>query len=460
MKTRVEETPSRDYSRAAANVTDTEAHPIQAKSIAPPRSGYGISVQPYSLAPPIAQRKPSAGKIENQTVLVGQSKKTTLQRSAFVDYAAPKEKTDTGFEINHPRFDGDKMTKELPKLQIAGSGEVGLKEAMLTLYGHPTGAELESALAVVAKTRGLSIEHAREQYKKAMDIRAKGRERARKTAEGKGEKYDDVSPDLATDIHDEFTGSLPQLRFGSILGEVFGIDPVFGALISPTGGLAGPGNKSVQLSDNNPVALHGTVHDAAGYLTNAHGTGPGYNYLNKSWELSTTNKFSGQVSGIEHWTNAAIQDFVDQTMNKLKKAASSVWTGAKNIASKAWQGTKNAASKVWQGTKNIASKAWQGTKNVASKVAKGAKLIAKKAYNGAKLAIDKTVEGAKKAIDAVWEGAKSIGKATQATAISAWNGVTSAAHSVVDGAKNVASNAWEGTKNVTSSAWNKVTSWF
>ncbi len=453
-----ENTPQRS-SRAAANRVDSEEQPIQAKTIAPPRSVYGTNTHSYALAPPIAQRKPSAGKIETQRDLLSSANKESLQRSAFVD-PTRKEKTDTGFDINAPKFDADKMTKELPEMQVSGSGQKELKEAMLTLYKNPQGDDLQKALQVVATSRGMTLAQAQAQYQKAMEVRAKGRARAEAQAKLKGEKYEDVSPDLDLKKHGDFTGSLSQLRFGSILGDVFGLDPVFGALISPTGGLVGPGNKSVQLSDNNPVALHGTVHDAAGYLLNAHGTGPGYNYLKKSWELDTTNCLSGQVSGIAHWTKAEAVRLVKKVWNKIKNFASRVWQGAKNIAVKAWEGTKVIATKIAQKTKAIVSKVWEGTKNIASKIANTTKKVVSKAYEGAKWAINKTVEGAKKGINTVWEGAKSVATTTKNVAVSTWNGITNTAQSVVEGTKNAASNAWEGTKNVASSTWNKISSWF
>ena len=77
-------------------------------------------------------------------------------------------------------------------------------------------------------------------------------------------------------------GSLNQLRFGQLVGDSLGgLDPVVGALLSPTGGIPGGGNfeissKAYWLVDKEVVMYHGIAHDAAGYLSNYQGTGPGY----------------------------------------------------------------------------------------------------------------------------------------------------------------------------------------
>lgn len=120
-------------------------------------------------------------------------------------------------------------------------------------------------------------------------------------------------PALAEDSHPKFMASRSQLMFGKVLGDAFGIHEVFGALLSPTGGLVGAGNDSVHLAPDNPIAIHGTVHDAAGYLKSYHGEGPGYNYLGDSIEdlvfdnVDLPDYLAGQISGISFWVKEAGQ---------------------------------------------------------------------------------------------------------------------------------------------------------
>jgi hypothetical protein len=97
--------------------------------------------------------------------------------------------------------------------------------------------------------------------------------------------------------------SNPQLVFGQVVGDAFGVDPVFGALLSPTGGMVGPGNKALHLDDDDPTGYHGIVHDAAGYLFNYHNQGPGYDYLGKEAAKGhqTSDPLTGQQSGMRYW---------------------------------------------------------------------------------------------------------------------------------------------------------------
>jgi hypothetical protein len=117
------------------------------------------------------------------------------------------------------------------------------------------------------------------------------------------EKNADVVPDVAEDMHKTFMGSNPQLVFGKVIGDAFGVDPVFGALLSPTGGMVGPGNMALQMDDDDPTGYHGIVHDAAGYLFNYHNQGPGYDYLGREAAKGhkTNDPLTGQQSGMRFW---------------------------------------------------------------------------------------------------------------------------------------------------------------
>lgn len=109
-----------------------------------------------------------------------------------------------------------------------------------------------------------------------------------------------VLPNIDLQKHGDFLGTTVALRYGKVVGDAFGIDPVFGSLLNPTGGLVGPGDTSYQPSANDAIGYHGVVHDAAGYLYNAHGLGPGYDYLGRDI-LPTSSPLSGQVGGISWW---------------------------------------------------------------------------------------------------------------------------------------------------------------
>jgi WXG100 family type VII secretion target len=103
--------------------------------------------------------------------------------------------------------------------------------------------------------------------------------------------------------HGDFLGSTASLRYGAVVGDIFGIDPIFGSLLNPTGGLVGAGNASYEPGDNDAIGYHGIFHDAAGYLFNYHDKlGPGYNYLGRE-PFPTSNPLTGQIGGISWWAS-------------------------------------------------------------------------------------------------------------------------------------------------------------
>lgn len=99
-----------------------------------------------------------------------------------------------------------------------------------------------------------------------------------------------------------YMGSITQMRYGSVVGDAFGIDPVFGAMLNPTGGLIGPGNWAVAGGES-AVGFHAVAHDAAGYLHNYHQVGPGYDYLGLEGG-DPSSPLTGNRSGIAFWRNA------------------------------------------------------------------------------------------------------------------------------------------------------------
>lgn len=103
-------------------------------------------------------------------------------------------------------------------------------------------------------------------------------------------------------------GSLKQFIFGRVVVDAlnvhFGLKlhPIWGCLLSPTGGISGPGNvELISKSWNSPVSLHTCVHDASGYLYKYHSLGPGYNYLHKFSLFPTGSPLCCEYSGLRYW---------------------------------------------------------------------------------------------------------------------------------------------------------------
>lgn len=174
------------------------------------------------------------------------------------------------------------------EFQGAGS-ELG--RVMNGLLQNPTGDELDGFLEDLARLRGRPLVEIQIEFEKFQEAAAQ-----------RDATNPDTPPSLSGGGHPSFMGSNTQMRYGSVVGDAFGIDPAFGAMLNPTGGLVGPGNWAVA-GDDTAVGYHGVVHDAAGYLSNYHNAGPGYDYLGTEGR-DTSSPLSGQRDGIRYWREA------------------------------------------------------------------------------------------------------------------------------------------------------------
>jgi hypothetical protein len=159
----------------------------------------------------------------------------------------------------------------LASSNIQGAGSPELQDAMKELAATPTptGAALDKILSKIAKLRGKSLKDLKAQFEKFLKVRAQ----AADIAASKG--LPPPAP-LSDALNNSFLGSEQELRSGELVGEVFGIDPVFGALLNPGGGLAANGSVPVTQSAE---GLDDAAGGAAVYLITFHNTGPGVNYL-------------------------------------------------------------------------------------------------------------------------------------------------------------------------------------
>ncbi len=181
----------------------------------------------------------------------------------------------------------DDYMRSLIDSRFQGADSEALNQAMTDLGRNPTGADLDRTLQSIADLRGRPVSEIRADYDKYLQIRA---------------QRDAINPSRPDDLnilHPYFMGSTSQLRYGKVVGDAFGVDPVFGAMLNPTGGLVGPDNKALD-GDSTALGYHGVVHDAAGYLYNYHKEGPGYDYLGREGR-NTASPLSGQREGIRYW---------------------------------------------------------------------------------------------------------------------------------------------------------------
>ena len=188
----------------------------------------------------------------------------------------------------------DKYMDSMVGSKIAGEDSQRLNNAMKDLAKNPTGADLDRTISEIADIRGVPADQLKADYQKFLQIREQAREIARQKGIDPPEAVDDF-------FHGDFMGTTAQLRYGQVVGDAFDIDPVFGALLNPTGGMVGPGNWAVNPGDDDALGYHGIVHDAAGYLYNFHDLGPGYNYLGEESHRDPGNPLVGQQSGVRYW---------------------------------------------------------------------------------------------------------------------------------------------------------------
>ncbi len=246
----------------------------------------------------------------------------------------------------------DEYLSTLVGKEWAGADSEQLKEAMETLwkYRHdPNNPAVAEALRQIADARNLPLDKVQGDWARYQALLAEQERIAR-------EKGIDPPPGINW-MHPNFMGTTSQLRYGQVAGDALGVDPVFGALLNPTGGLVGPGNNAVDGNDS-AIGYHGAVHDAGGYLYNYHDQGPGYDYLGREGR-DTSSPLSGQRSGISYWRDQ-LPDRGRGT--KIADGAGDVImdgvVGGIDGASQAWDKAKDVASDGWDKAKDVASDAW------------------------------------------------------------------------------------------------------
>lgn len=223
-----------------------------------------------------------------------------------------------------------------------GADSKELQDAMNTLwkYRHdPNNPAVADALQKVADARGKPLSEMQQDWQQYQALLSE----QERIAAAKG-----LSPSEGVNgfLHPDFMGSSSQLRYGQVAGDALGVDPVFGSLLNPTGGLVGPGNMAVD-GDDSATGYHGAVHDAGGYLYNYHDQGPGYNYLGLE-NRDTGSPLTGQTSGITYWrdqlpdrgTGTKVLDAVgDGVMEGV--------VGGIDTVSGAYNSAKDAISNAW-----------------------------------------------------------------------------------------------------------------
>jgi len=126
----------------------------------------------------------------------------------------------------------DPYFTELTNAKIQGADSKALHDALSEFQKDPAHAS-DALLQRIADARGKSLSDIKADYQKFLDLKAQ-----RDAAGG------DPIANVNEFLHPDFNGSLSQMRYGKVVGDAFGVDPVFGSMLNPAGGLVGPDNAS------------------------------------------------------------------------------------------------------------------------------------------------------------------------------------------------------------------------
>ncbi len=394
--------------------------------------GQTVSAPPAA-APALSPAEPVATKhlvdLQENDALAKMSSETLRQQN--LTQRDPKE-------LFTPKYmDG------LVGLKVKGANDKRLKEVMRKLAKGVSPGERKSLIAELAAIRGVDPDELDTEYDRFMILRAQQEAIQKDKNEHIPDDAEplDAVPDLAEDIHNDFMGSNSQLVFGKVIGDAFGVDPVFGALLSPTGGMVGPGNKAVQMDDDDPTGYHGIVHDAAGYLHNYHDQGPGYDYLGKenSKGHSTDDPLTGQQSGMRYWHEkldpgiettvmAGVIDEVYACRDGYSATKKSI-ESAKDSVSQTAEKTKEEAAKALDDARKSVANAVDHAIQVASGKAKATETALEKAAaeaaEAAEAAKNRVAQTATTAIDTAEASVGFVRDATAEKLNAAWDYVWS-----------------------------------
>ena len=362
-------------------------------------------------------------------------------------------------------------------LKVKGANDPDLKDIMRQLGKGMTGTRKKELIAQLAKIRGSDPVKLGADYDKFLTLRDQ-QEAVRKSKKGM-----EPIPDLAEDIHGDFLGSNPQLVYGKVVGDAFGIDPVFGALLNPTGGMVGPGNAALHMDDDDPTGYHGIVHDAAGYMYNFHNQGPGYNYLDGE-DRDTADPLTGQQSGMRYWhekldpgiKTAAMTGVIDLCysardlvkgkggmMDKVGKVAETAAKTAQDLA----RATAQAAEAKAREAAGLAAKTAAEAAAKAEALARAAAAKAAQAVEQVRAEVEKSTQGARDAVAGAVQTALETGGAAAGAAGAAATEVAQAAAAAaqsvgtavvekVGNAAEVAGNIADAAAAKANAAWNTI----
>jgi WXG100 family type VII secretion target len=192
---------------------------------------------------------------------------------------------------------GASFLQGLIGIQIQGAGPQ-LGQLMGSLSQNPTGDQVTSILIEISDLRGRPLIEIQIEFGTFQDMQAQ--QAAGAAADSAAAAQPEPTAGGGGGGGQGFQGSMSQMRYGKVVGDALGVDPVFGAMLNPSGGLIGPGKYAIA-GGNTPVGYHAVAQSAAGYLHQSHGIGPGLNYTGQGQSSAPA---ASHLAGIGYWRGA------------------------------------------------------------------------------------------------------------------------------------------------------------
>ena len=217
--------------------------------------------------------------------------------------------------------------------EIPGADDPNLNGLLEGLLNENEPERVDQSLREIAEIRGVPFEDLKEDYNLYQEYLA----------------HAPIGEGIDLNKHPDFLGSTESLRYGDVVGQVLGVDPVFGSLLNPTGGIVGPGNTQLyDGSSENALAYHGIFHDAAGYLTK-HDVGPGYTYVGDDIP-GYDGPLDGQLSGELWWQKEFAAAEVNEAVGEIRREGGETIT---EVMREGDEGNREIAAEQAEGRREV-----------------------------------------------------------------------------------------------------------
>lgn len=265
--------------------------------------------------------------------------------------------------------------------------------------------EISDYLQGIADARGITVQEAENDYRRFLDL------------------MNESGLEISTAGN---YGSQSQLRFGYVVGDALGIDPAFASMMSPTGGLTGPGGKALDIDGdglfeelgsyysgvgNEALSYHAPTHDAYGFLNKHFETGPGYCYVPNGGDcfLGNENPLSGQLSGINFWEDKLDLNPIDAVVDAGGEIGREAAEGGREVYGEVREAGREIGHEGREAGREISNELSEAGSEISEEASEAGREILEKAYEGDAVGVaSEMVEGSAEVLWQTGEGGAEI----------------------------------------------------